>query len=147
MQQKIDADIKTALMGGDKQTVEALRFLKSTLINAKISAGHDLNDVEAIKVIRKEIKSRQEAKKLYIANQRPELADKEEFEAKLYSKYVPQEMSQEQVIEIIKSTAGAQDGPGDFAKLMPEIMKAIAGRADGRLVADALKEYLNGKKT
>jgi uncharacterized protein YqeY len=145
MQQKIDADIKTALIGGDKQTAEALRFLKSILINAKISVQHDLDDLEVARVIRKEIKSRQEAKELYIANQRPELADKEEFEAKLYSKYVPQEMSQEQVIEIIKSTAGAQDGLGDFAKLMPEIMKAVAGRADGKLVADTLKEYLNGK--
>jgi uncharacterized protein YqeY len=147
MQQKIDADIKTALMGGDKQTVEALRFLKSTLINAKISAGHDLNDSETIKVIRKEIKSRQEAKELYAANQRPELADKEEFEANLYSKYVPQEMSQQKVLEIIESTASTQDGPSDFAHLMPEVMKAIAGGADGKLVADTLKEYLNGKET
>jgi uncharacterized protein YqeY len=146
MQQKIDADIKIALIKGDKKTAEALRFLKSILINAKISIGHDLDEAEAVRVIRKEIKLRNEAKELYTANQRQELAAKEGFEATLYSQYVPEEMSKEKIIEIIEATSNNLDGPADFAHLMPAVMKALEGRADGGLVADTLKEYLNGKE-
>lgn len=146
MQQTIDADIKTALIKGDKKTAEALRFLKSTLINAKISAGHDLDDSEVVRIIRKEIKLRNEAKDLYKANQREELAAKEASEAKLYAQYVPEEMGKEKIIEIIESTADTLTGPADFAHLMPVVIKVVEGKADGKLVADTLKEYLNGKE-
>lgn len=143
MQSKIDEDIKLALKQGDKKTAEALRFLKSILINAKISAGHELDEQECTKTIRKEIKSRIEARDVYKANGRNELADKEEFERQLYVKYVPEELSQDQILSIIQTVAPTIKEPNNFGQLMQATMQKVAGKADGQTVSAAVKMYLN----
>lgn len=144
MQSKIDNDIKLALKQGDKATAEALRFLKSILINAKITAGHDLTEQEAIKVIRKEIKARIEARDMYRANNRNELADKEEFESKLYFRYVPKEMSQDEILKIIEGVAkNLKDY--NFGQIMTAVMPKVAGKADGQTVSETVKIYLDKK--
>jgi uncharacterized protein YqeY len=145
MQPKIDNDLKLALKGGDKNTTEALRFLKSVLINAKIALGHELSDEEAIKVIRKEIKLRAEARDMYAAAKRQELADKEEFERQLYVSYVPQELNQAQILDIINKVAQNLSQPLTFAQIMPAVMNELAGRADGRVVSETVQEYLNSR--
>jgi uncharacterized protein YqeY len=145
MLEKIDTDIKTALLGGDKKTADALRFLKNSLNNARIALGRELNEEEAIRVIRKEIKMRIEARDLYAANERSELAAKEEFERGLYASYVPDALGQEKLLEIIESTYRGLGGEPNFASLMPAVMKAVAGQADGKTVAEAVKKYIQGE--
>ncbi len=144
MQQQIEKDIVSALKQGDKKTAEALRFLKSAIINARIKLGHDLTDVEVTALIRKEIKLRDEAAVVYAANQRQELAEKEKFEKSLFVKYVPEELSQDQILQIVEQIAKTLEEPATFAKLMPATVKEIAGRADGQTIAVAVKDYLNG---
>ena len=146
MQLKIDADINSALKAGDKQKGEALRLLKSSLINARIAAGHDLTDEEAIKVIRKEIKSRIEARDLYNANDREELAKKEEFERATYASYIPAELDPKELNSIINDVAKNFEDEPLFTNIMPRVMKVVAGRADGHAVADAVKKYIEEAK-
>lgn len=144
MQDRIGSDINAALKRGDKATAEALRLLKSALMNAKIAAGHDLNDAEAEKVIRKEMKSRVEARDLFAANDRSEQAAKEEFERSVYAAYVPEQLSEFDIDALVATAAKtAGDGAG-FSQIMPAVMKAAAGKADGKLVADRVKAFLEG---
>lgn len=144
MQDKVSQDINTALKRGDKATAEALRLLKSALMYAKIAAGHDLNDEEASKVIRKEIKSRVEARDLYAANDRAEQAAKEEFERSVYAQYVPEQLSEAQIMEIIESVASTVSNK-TFSQIMPAVMKKAAGKADGKLVSECVKKYIEGE--
>lgn len=143
MLEKINADIITELKAGEKPTAEALRLLKSALTNARIAAGHDLSDEECIKVIRKEMKSRVEARDLFRENNRAEQADKEEFERSVYAAYVPEQMNAESIDKIISEQA-ADNNEITFAELMPKVMKATSGKADGKLVAERVKSYLQG---
>lgn len=144
MLDKISADINAALKRGDKATAEALRLVKSALMNARITAGHDLSDDEAVKVIRKEMKSRVEARDLFAANDRAEQAAKEEFERSVYAAYVPEQLS-EADIDALVAQAASSGNELAFSQLMPATMKLAAGKADGKLVAERVKHFLEAK--
>lgn len=139
----VDTAIIAALKSGDKATAEALRLLKSSLMYAKIAAGHDLSEQESIKVIQKEIKSRVEARDIFAANNRPEQAKKEEFERSVYAAYVPAGLSAEEIDAIIVEQAGTLEPGYTFAQLMPKVMQAVAGKADGREVSEKVKAYID----
>lgn len=144
MQDKINLDITQAMKSGDKQLVDTLRLFKSALLNTRIALGHDLNDDEVIKVIRKEMKSRAEARDMYRNNDRPELADKEDYELKVYEAYVPSQLSAEAIDQLIKEQAAILGDSINFAALMPKVIQASKGQADGKLVSERVKLYLNG---
>jgi hypothetical protein len=141
MQDRISQDINAALKRGDKATAEALRLLKSALMYAKIAAQHDLSDEEAYKIIRKEIKSRVEARDLYASNERPEQAAKEEFERSVYAQYVPDQLDELAINDIIAKVAKTTEMQS-FSQIMPAVMKIAAGKADGKLVAECVKKYI-----
>ncbi len=139
----ISQDINAALKAGDKPRAEALRLLKGALVNARIAVGHELNDDEAEKVIRKEMKSRIEARDIFAANQRPEQAAKEEFERSVYAAYVPEQLSEADIDTLI--TQAAEGVELQFSQLMPATMKLAAGKADGKLVAERVKLFIESK--
>lgn len=140
----VNSAITAALKSGDKPTAEALRLLKSSLMNARIAAGHDLTEQEAVKVVQKEIKSRIEARDIYVANNRPELAQKEEFERSVYAPYVPAGLSSSEIDAVIAEQAALLEQGYTFAQLMPKVMQAVAGKADGREVSEKVKAYIGG---
>ena len=142
----ISQDINAALKAGDKPRAEALRLLKGALMNARIAAGHDLTDPEAEKVIRKEMKSRVEARDLFAANDRAEQAAKEEYERSVYATYVPEQLN-EAAIDALIAQAATEQQELQFSQLMPATMKLTAGKADGKLVAERVKLFLEQKAT
>jgi uncharacterized protein YqeY len=144
MLESVNNAITAALKSGDKPTAEALRLLKSSLMYAKIAAGHDLDDTESIKIIQKEIKARIEARDIFAANDRPQLAQKEEFERSVYAHYVPAGLSSDEVDTIIAEQAAKLDNGCTFAQLMPKVMQAVAGKADGREIAEKVKAFIGG---
>jgi hypothetical protein len=144
MLEKISQDINAALKSGDKATAEALRLLKSALLNGKIAVGHELNDDESIAVVRREIKARIEARDLFSDNDRQSQADKEEFERILFSKYVPEQLTAEVIDGLIAETS-SELIDSNFGTLMSAVMKKINGKADGKLVSERVKYFLEGK--
>lgn len=142
----VNDNINAALKSGDTATVEALRLLKSSLMNAKIALGHELTEAEAIKVAQKEIKSRIEARDMYAANGRPELAEKEEFQRSVYESYVPAALSEAEVDAIIAAQASQLEAGYGFAQLMPKVMQAVAGKADGHMVGERVKVFIGEKQ-
>lgn len=141
MLDRVQGDSNAALKAGDRKTVAALRLLFSALKNVKIDNGGVLSDEQATACIKKEIKKRVEARDLYSQNDREELAAQEEFERSIYSQYVPEEMSQEVIDEIIEIAAKEIDEV-KFATLMQAVMKQAKGQADGRLVSERVKLFI-----
>jgi uncharacterized protein len=146
MQQQIRDDFNAALKRGDKPKVEALRLLISALNNARIAQGHDLNEEDIIRVIRKEIKQRVESRDIYAANNRQDLAAKEELQRGIYAIYIPAEMSMEQLRNIIQKLAKDLGDGVMFAQLMPAVMKKVAGKVEGKIVAEEVRKYIEEKK-
>ena len=141
MLDRVHSDSNAALKAGDKKTAEALRLLYSALKNAQIEDGGALADERAIQVIKKEMKKRVEARDLYAEHGRQEQAAQEEFERTLYSQYAPTELSVDQIDAIIR-TVSARAPEQTFAKIMPLVMREAKGNADGRLVSERVKIYI-----
>lgn len=143
---KISNDIKSAMMAREKERLEALRAIKSAFLLAKTEKGasDELSDDRALQIIQKLIKQRKESAEIYLQNNRPELAEKELFEAGVISEYMPAQMSEDEIktviSEIIKST-GAQSVK-EMGKVMGEATKKLVGKADGKKIAELVKSML-----
>jgi uncharacterized protein YqeY len=140
--EQVSQDLIAALKSGQKPKAEALRLLKSAFTNQRINLGHELNDEEATKVIKKEIKSRIEARDLFQNNNRQEQAIQEEFERAVYAEYVPAELTDDQILAIVKNVIESKGKDAAFGMLMGEAIKKVAGQADGSRVSKILKENL-----
>lgn len=142
---KVDQDIISALKNGDKAKAQTLKMLKNALNNARIAKNSPLSHEEEIKIVRKEINSRIEARDIYATNNRRELAIKEECEKEILEYYLPEGLSKNQLIKLIRETSVSLNNTKDFAKLMPVVMRNVAGRSDGKIVSDAVKIFIEGK--
>ena len=125
--------------------VLTLRQIKSTLDNAKIANNRkDLAEEQVIKILKSEVKKRKEAAELYNKGDRKELAEKEQKEVEIISKYLPAELSEDDVRQKIKEILAevGDVGPADFGKVMGQVMSAMKGSADGGVVNKIVKEEL-----
>lgn len=145
MQERIANDLIAAMKSGDRQSADALKMLKSALQNGRIAVGRDLTEEEVLRIVRKEIKSRSDARDMYAANGRQDLADKEESERVLYEQYVPVQLDIDTIDAIIAQCSQDLGDQAVFAKLMPAVMGVIAGRADGRVVAERVKHFCEAR--
>lgn len=144
---QISEDIKKAMLARDKVRLEALRGIKKEFLEAKTAkgAGGELSDENATKILVKMAKQRKESAAIYTENNRPELAENELAEAKVIEEYLPQQLSSEELeaeLKKIIEEVGAE-GPKDMGKVMGVASKALAGRAEGRLISAKVKELLN----
>ena len=147
--EKIEADFTQALKTKDEGVLSTLRLLKSVLKNEEIasrSAGvaQPLGDEAVIKTLKTEIKKRKESAAEYQKGNRPDLADKEENEIKIIEKYLPAQLSAEEItakIETLLSQIPEAD-KNNFGQVMGVVMKSIGSAADGNLVRQILQEKL-----
>ena len=147
---KIEEDLKKALKAQDKNAVSTLRFLLAAIRNFEIEKQKEITDEEVIQIIQKQIKLRKESIAAFQAGGRQDLAQKEESEAEILSKYLPQQLTEEKLKEIVSQTikelkAGRPAelvGPQDFGKVMREVMVRVKGKAEGSQVAEVVKKTL-----
>ncbi len=141
---KIRADMTAAMKAQEKDRLSTIRMLQSAIKNEQINSGHELSDEEAMSVIRKAVKQRQDSIEQYTNAGRTELADKERVEMDLLKAYLPAELSEEEleagVREIIAST-GAQSKK-DLGKVMKEATARYKGRADGKKIQELVSRLL-----
>jgi len=143
LQTTLDTDYKTALKAHDEQAVSVYRMLKSAVKNAEIDARHELSDEETISVLQKEVKRRREAATIFKDGGRPELAAKEEADIPLIEKYLPAQMTDEDLATIVKEIIAAQSATAqDFGKVMGAVMAKVKGQADGSRVTPLVKKLL-----
>jgi uncharacterized protein YqeY len=149
LQQQVNADIITAMKAKDEASLRALRALKSALLlaaTAEGAAGDGIEDEQAIKIFQKLAKQRKESMDIFIQNGRTELAQKEKEELDVIERYLPKQMSEDEIrsaLQQVIKEAGATTA-ADFGKVMPLAMKALAGKADGKIISALLKNLLGG---
>lgn len=143
---KISADIKTAMLARDKVALEALRGVKKEFLEAKTAKGGDgnLQDEVAVKILQKMVKQRKESAQIFTEQNRPELAENELAEAAVIEKYLPAQMSDQELTDAVKAViaqVGAA-GPQDMGKVMGVATKQLAGKTEGRLISEKVKALL-----
>lgn len=141
----IQSDLKEALKSKDQLRVSVLRFLLAAIQNREIEKQQELTDEEVISVIQKQVKERKESIEAFKQGKREDLARKEEDELGILNKYLPQQMSVDELKKIVEETVkeSGASGPDDFGKVMGNLMPKIKGRADGQMVAGLVKDFLN----
>lgn len=143
----ISNDIKEAMKAKDKVALDTLRNIKKVLLEAKTAPGANdtVSDETAIKLIQKLAKQGKESAELYSSQNRPELAAEELAQVAVMEKYLPKQMSEEEIAaalrEIIAQTGAA--GPQDMGKVMGVATKKLAGKAEGRVISTIVKQLLN----
>jgi hypothetical protein len=144
---KVEQNLKMALKAKDKLLVSTLKFLLAQIRNKEIElrgTEKKLTDEMVMGVIRQEIKKRKEAAILYRQGKREDLAEKEEDEFQILSKYLPQAFSAEKLAKIVQETIEQvkAKGPADFGKVMGAVMAKIKGQAEGSQVAEVVRKTL-----
>ncbi len=144
---QISADIKAAMLAKDKVRLEALRGVKKEFIEAKTAKGAsgDLADDAALKILAKMVKQRKETAELYISQNRPELAENELAEAAAIEAYLPKALSDEELTAELKkiiAETGATSAK-EMGRVMGVASKALAGRADGKVISAKVRELLS----
>lgn len=144
---KISADIMAAMKAKDSVRLEALRGVKKEFIEAKTAegAGGVLTDENAIRIMTKMVKQRNESARIYRENNRPELAEPELAEAAVIEEYLPKQLTEAELeaeLKKIIAETGATS-PKEMGKVMGVATKALAGRADGRMISTLVKQLLS----
>jgi uncharacterized protein YqeY len=142
----INNDIKSAMLAREKEKLEALRAVKAAFLLAKSEKGaaDELSSDAEIKIVQKLVKQRKEAADIYKANNRMELHDKEMMEAAFLEKYLPQQLTEGEIVAQLKTLIAqiGAIGPQDMGKVMGMATKHFAGKAEGKLVSQLVKEVL-----
>lgn len=144
----ISEDIKKAMLAKDKVTLDALRGIKKEFLEAKTAKGSDgeLHDDQALKILQKMVKQRKESADMYVAAGRIELAEKEMMEVAVIEKYLPAQMSEEELESAVKGIVervGAKS-PQEMGKVMGVASKELSGKAEGKQIAEMVKKVLAG---
>ena len=138
-------DIKTAMKARDMETVSALRMVSSSVKNKEIEVRpNELTDQDVIGVLKKLSKQRKDSIEQFQGAGRDDLAEKEQKELSVLEKYLPEQMSEEQITVIVEA-AIAETGASsmkDMGKLMPVIMGKTQGSADNKIVSQIVKAKL-----
>jgi uncharacterized protein YqeY len=147
LKEQITAEMKAALLGGDRFVGDTLRNLKAAILNEEVATGKreaGLTDAEIETVIAREVKKRHEAARLYRENNRPELAEPEEQESAILQKYLPEQLSESELITAVttKISELGVDGPQAMGQVIGAIKKDVGNKADGALLARIVKEQL-----
>jgi len=143
----INSDLKDAMLAKDRRKLEAIRAIKAALLLEK--TGADVSSVEIpeaveLKLLQKLVKQRRDSAKIYQEQGRQELADEEEYQASIIEKYLPKQMSEEEikaVVEKIVADLGASTMK-DMGRVMGEVSRQLAGKADNKVISQIVKSLL-----
>lgn len=146
--QKIQDDLKEAMLAKDAERLSVIRMLKSAIQYHEIQkggAGYEATDEDVMEVVGREIKKRRESIEMYKTGNRPELAEKEQRELTILQTYLPEQLSEDTVRTFVKE-AVEQTGAttvADMGKVMAALMPKVKGKADGNLVSTLVREQLS----
>ncbi len=142
--QQISSDMTKAMKSGDKTLLTTLRLAKSELNKAKLDKNDDFNDEDAVAVLQREVKRRNEAAEVYAGAGRNDLEEKEIAEAKILKSYLPEELPTEEIDKLIAEVIKEVDATTarDIGRVMQSIMPKLKGRADGKVVKSLVEKAL-----
>jgi uncharacterized protein YqeY len=147
LEQKVMADLKTAMLAKNEGALRGLRAIKAAIIIAKTSegAGGELKEEDETKLLTKLIKQRKDSLEIYQQQNRADLAKKEQEEIVVIEKFLPKQLDAEELKAVllkIMADTGASS-PADIGKVMGVATKQLAGQADGKTISATVKELLS----
>jgi len=145
LEEKINQDLKTAMLAKDEATVRSLRAVKSAILLAKTSGNESVSAEDEIKMLQKLVKQRKESVDIYKQQNRADLAKTEEEEIAVIEKYLPKQMGEEEIkVELKKiiEQVGAKSA-AEMGKVMGAASKHFSGKADNKIVSQLVKELLS----
>ncbi|MGA7723419.1 MAG: GatB/YqeY domain-containing protein [Ignavibacteriaceae bacterium] len=146
LKERINEDLKTAMKSGDRLKLETIRSIRALILEfEKSGTGKELNPEEEIKMLSTAAKKRKDSIEQYRNAKREDLASKEENELKILLEYLPKQLSLDEIKEEIRKTAEIINATSrdDFSKLMPQVMKILKGKADGKVIKSEVENYLS----
>lgn len=144
LKETLNNDIKTAMKAKDKETLAVLRMIKTAVQAAEIEKKEELNAEEELTILAREAKQRRESLAEFVKAGRDELVAKTEAEIEIVERYLPKQLSVEEVKEVIATVAekiGATTQK-EFGKLMGAVMQELKGKADGNVIKEQVKAHL-----
>ena len=147
LEQKIMADLKTAMLAKDEKSLRGLRAIKAAILLARTSegSGGELKEDDEIKLLQKLVKQRKDSLEIYQQQNRADLAQKEQEEIEVIEKFLPKQLSAEElqleVKKIIAETGATSSA--DMGKVMGVATKKLSGKADGKTISAAVRELLS----
>ena len=147
LKQQIDTDIKKAMLARNKEELDALRSIKSLILLAETDKGasEEISADKENKLLVKAAKQRKESADIFAQQNRQDLADKELVQLEIINRYLPKQISQDELESVLKGMiqqTGAQ-GLADLGKVMGVATKALAGQADGKVISETVKRLLS----
>lgn len=147
LKQQIDSDIKSAMLNKQKEELTALRAIKSMILLAETEKGKsgELDKETEDKLLMKAAKQRKESAEIFKSENRDDLYKKELFEFEIISRYLPKQLTIEELTNELKAIiqkVGAT-GPQDMGKVMGQATKSLAGKAEGKAISEIVKQLLS----
>ncbi len=147
LKERVNDEMKAALLGGDRFVGETLRSLKAAILNEEVATGKresGLSDDEIENVVAREVKKRAESARLYRENARPELADPEEKESEILSRYLPAQLGEDELRGLVVSKIAelSASGPQMMGQVIGAVKQQAGNAADGAMIARIVKEEL-----
>ena len=146
LEQTINNDIKVAMLAKNEVALRSLRAIKAAILLAKTSEGakETMSNEEEIKLLQKLVKQRKDSYEIFKSQNRPELAQKEKEEIEVIEKYLPAQLSADELKTFLQKiiTATGATSPADIGKVMGTASKQLAGKADGKTISNIVKELL-----
>ena len=145
LEEQINNDIKEAMKAKDQAWLRGVRAVKAAILLAKTDgSGSAMDSDREIKLLQKLVKQRQDSLAIYEAQNRPDLATVEKEEIEVIQRYLPKQMTAEEIETIVSSLIKENNAAGikDMGKVMGLASKALAGKADGKTIADIVKKLL-----
>ncbi|MTI79889.1 MAG: GatB/YqeY domain-containing protein [Firmicutes bacterium] len=141
--EQLKEKMKESMKAKDKFTLTTVRMTINKLQQKSKELGRDLNEAEEIDVLTKEVKQRKDAVKMF---DREDLIEQYEKEVKIIEQYLPEQMSEEEVMKLVNEKCQAEElsGPQDMGKAMKTIMPLVKGKADGNMVKECVSRVLKG---
>jgi uncharacterized protein YqeY len=144
IEEKVQNDMKAAMLAKDQQKLEAIRAVKAVLLLLKTSP-EGLTEDSAMKSLQKEVKKRKESAEIYNQQNRKDLADVELFQAGVIEAYLPKQMDEAELKTALQQLIGevGATSAADMGKVMGAATKKFAGKADGKLISAIVKDLLS----
>jgi uncharacterized protein YqeY len=142
--EKINEEIKKAMLARNEAELRGLRSIKAALLLASTSGSGEVTDEDAIKIIQKLAKQRKESLTIFTMQNRADLAAKEQEELHILERFLPKQMSDEDIRRELEKLMADNNlsSAADFGKAMPLAMKNMAGKADGKKISELLRSIL-----
>ena len=144
LRERLSDEMKQAMKARDELRLSTIRLIRSAVKNRDIELKRELSDQEIVEAIATLVKQRRESIRLFLDAGRQDLVDKEERELTVLLEFLPQQLNREEVAALVDKAiaeSGAQ-GARDMGKVMKVLMPHVAGRADGKMVSDVVREKL-----